>query len=91
MELARAEDIVVRVFLRGGAVGLAVADVAGGSGNDGGGAVSRLVSAGIDVAVTESDLAVRDPDRDALVIGAQPASGVTLAAWTIGADRVLVF
>ena len=91
LELARSEGLTVRVYLLGAAVELACA---GGTGLDShtvGRTVSRLVSGGVEVAVSETELTARGLRPDDLVVGAQPASGPTLAAWTLDADRILVF
>lgn len=81
----------VRVHLLGVAVELACADTARAGAPDAGRTVSRLVSGGAEVAVSEAELAARGLLPDDLVVGAQPAAVMTLAAWTLDADRILVF
>lgn len=91
LELARSEGLTVRVYLLGAAIEFAFAGSAESPAQDTGRIVSRLVSGGVEVAVSEAELTARGLRPDDLVIGAQPASGPTLAAWTLDADRVLVF
>lgn len=91
LELARSEGLTVRVYLLGSAVRLAVAVGDASAGADAGRTVSRLVSGGVEVAVSERELTERGLRSEDLVVGAQPSSGPTLAAWTLGADRILVF
>jgi uncharacterized protein involved in oxidation of intracellular sulfur len=90
LELARAEDLSVRVFLLGATVELARADGLGHTPAQGA-AVGRLVSGGVEVAVSEAEMTARGLPPEDLILGAQPASSSTLAAWTLEADRVLVF
>jgi uncharacterized protein involved in oxidation of intracellular sulfur len=90
LELARAEDLSVRVFLLGATVDLARADGPGRAPAQAG-AVGRLVSGGVEVAVSEAEMATRGLRPEDLMLGAQPASSAMLAAWTLDADRVLVF
>jgi len=91
LELARIEDLTVRVYLLGAAVELACAGTGASDGQGAGRGVSRLVSGGVEVAVSESELAARGLRPEDLVVGAQPVPAPTLAAWTLGADRILVF
>lgn len=91
LDLARAEDLTVRVFLLGDSVDLARSGRADSAEPTGDSAVSRLVSGGVEVAVSERDLAVRGLGQEDLVIGAYPATSARLLAWTLEADRVLVF
>jgi uncharacterized protein involved in oxidation of intracellular sulfur len=90
LELARAEDLSVRVFLLGATVDLARADGPGRASAQGA-AIGRLVSGGVELAVSEAEMVTRGLQPEDLILGAQPASGSTLAAWTLEADRVLVF
>jgi uncharacterized protein involved in oxidation of intracellular sulfur len=90
LELARAEDLNVRLFLLGATVEFARAEGLGRAPTQEA-AVGRLVSGGVEVAVSQAEMTARGLRPEDLIIGAQPASGSTLAAWTIEADRVLVF
>jgi uncharacterized protein involved in oxidation of intracellular sulfur len=90
LELARAEDLSIRVFLLGATVELARADGPGGTSAQGA-TVERLVGGGVAVAVSEAEMAARELRPEDLILGAQPAPTSTLAAWTLEADRVLVF
>lgn len=90
LELARAEDLSVRVFLLGATVDLARADGRGRTPTLGA-AVGRLVRGGVEVAVSEAEMTALGLQPEDLILGALPASGPTLAAWTLEADRVLVF
>ncbi len=91
MELARSEGLTVRVYLLGAAVEYAQAGGVGAGSPSVAEHVSRLVSGGVEVAISEMELASRGLRTEDLVIGAQPATLTTLAAWTLDADRVLVF
>ena len=91
LELARSEGLTVRVYLLGTAVEFACAGGSDATAPDVGRTVSRLVSGGVEVAVSETELSARWLLPDDLVVGAQPASAMTLAAWTLDAERILVF
>ena len=58
LELARAEDLSVRVFLLGATVDLARADGPGRAPAQGA-AIARLVSGGVELAVSEAEMATR--------------------------------
>jgi uncharacterized protein involved in oxidation of intracellular sulfur len=90
LELARADDVSIRVFLLGAMVELAQVDGRGHPTAQGA-ALGRLVVAGVEIAVSEAEMAARGLRSEDLILGAQPASGSSLAAWTLEADRVLVF
>lgn len=91
LELARAEDLSVRVFLLGAVVEMAIASGRGRTQAVRGTAVGRLVSGGVEIAVSEAEMTARGLRSEDLILGAQPASGSALAAWILEADRVLVF
>lgn len=91
LELARSEDVNVRVYLLGSAVLLARTSIDDGRARLPTSPIGRLVSAGIEVAVSEADLSVLGIADDDLVLGVTPATAGILAAWTLTAERVLVF
>jgi sulfur relay (sulfurtransferase) complex TusBCD TusD component (DsrE family) len=88
--LVRAEEVTVRLYLLGPAVELARA-VPETPESLGSSMLGRLVSSGVEVAVSEPGLAARGSRPEDLIVGVQPSSGSTLASWTLEADRVLVF
>ena len=90
LNLSNFRYLSVRVFLLGATVDLARADGPGRASAHGA-AIARLVSGGVELAVSEAEMATRGLRLEDLILGAQPASGSTLAAWTLEADRVLVF
>lgn len=89
--LLRAEDAVVRVFLLHDAVSWAATGTPASNDPQLATAVSTLIHAGGVVAVADEGMREHGMSVGDLVIGAEPAGLSTLAAWCLGADRVLVF
>ena len=89
--LLRAEDADVRLFLLGDAVSWAAAPTRGGAAKASVNPVSALINGGCVVAVSDTGMRDRGLATDDLVIGAEPASASTLAAWCLEAERLLVF
>lgn len=89
--LLRTEDANVRLFLLGDAVAWAAASTRSGTAQPPVSPVSALINGGCIVAVSEAGMCDHGLDTDDLVIGAEPASASTLAAWCLESERLLVF
>ena len=89
--LLRAEDANVRLFLLGEAVSWAAAPAPGGAAPESTSPICALINGGCVVAVSDSGMRDRGLGTDDLVIGAEPASASTLAAWCLESERLLVF
>lgn len=89
--LLRAEDAVVRVFLSNEAVRLAKVGSSESGAEGPGHDIPSLVNAGAVVAVSDTAMRERRIAPTELVIGAEPASLSTLAAWCLESDRLMVF
>ena len=91
LELARSEGVIVRVYLMGSAIRMACVPRDGETISELDRHVSRLVSGGVEVAVSEAEMHLRGLVAEDLLLGAQPTPTPVLAAWTLDADRILVF
>jgi len=90
--LLRTEDANVRLFLLGDAVSWAAAPTpSGGATPAPVSPICGLINGGCVVAVSETGMRDRGLATDDLVMGAEPASASTLAAWCLESERLLVF
>jgi uncharacterized protein involved in oxidation of intracellular sulfur len=89
--LLRAEDANVRLFLLGDAVSWAAAPSRDAAAQHPVNPVSALINTGCVVAVSDVGMRDRGIAQSDLVIGAEPATSSTLAAWCLESERLLVF
>jgi len=91
LALLRAEGATVRVFLLNDAVRWAAARSSATPREGPADAISIVVNAGGTVAVSDAGMSDHGMTAGDLVIGTEPTTLSTLAAWCLAADRLMVF